>query len=660
MTSSFASRLWSLRSLRPSSGLDGPALATTSLESVGTGRVKHDEPDLRELNAALHVLVEVFPNVQPEVFREMLSSFSEESRLQVITETLLKHGSKWVRGRHRMPTEDDKGECAPAKQEDRTQGPRCSTLGLPLTLEDTFRSGSYKNAVKMELYREFNSLSHSRIKAVLAEHNWSYTKARPVLQLMAARSWKALITNFFTWRKAPSIKDHPLVVWPSEDSKKGLQGPPILLPTKSKELDAELYDTLILPELEKLRADQISTDVCLALQLEESEAEDAGELYDCECCFTSSPLSQMSTCTTSCHYICFECIRRSINAALYDQCWARNIDPKKGTLRCLAPTAGTLDQCDGSLPLHFVERALSTIKDGKDTLRKVDERLAFEALQTANLKLVQCPFCPYSELDTSSLFSLFTSMRLRQGRALLASIFTLELIRYRIVRFAFQLSLGMGIFFIALSWLFKAPSSFSSLLESALRRIYLKRRGLRFQCLSPSCSRASCLACFAPWHDPHACHQSQAQSLRLTLERATTDAVKRTCPKCNLGFVKSEGCNKLVCLCGYTMCYICRQDLSKEGYHHFCQHFRAIPGSKCTECDKCDLYRVEDEDVVLQKARDAAEKEWWERQGSDAKRSLEKGVWKELRGWDKAGSWSLKGHWSWDSWLEKVLDSLFV
>ena len=159
----------------------------------------------------------------------------------------------------------------------------------------------------------------------------------------------------------------------------------------------------------------------------------------------------------------------------------------------------------------------------------------------------------------------------------------------------------------------------------------------------------------APWHDPHECYSSQVQSLRLTLERATTDAVKRTCPQCNLGFVKLEGCNKLVCLCGYSMCYVCREGLAQEGYHHFCPHFRERPGSKCTECDKCDLYRTEDDDIVVKKAKEKAEREWWDNQGAGAGEGLKRGVGKELRVWDRANGF--KG---WEAMLEKLLDTFVV
>jgi hypothetical protein len=662
MTSVFSSVVWPAKPQRSPSR----PTASSRLSSIqsSSGNAEDEEPDLRELNAALQALVDLFPDIQPEVFREMLSSFSEESRLEVITETLLKHGAKWVRGRYRTPSEHTEQQAVSPKYKYRSNQPVKDTRGKPLAAEDKFRSRAYREAAKATLYQEFSGLSHSTIKAVLAEYNWSYTQARPTLLVLASKSWRASIANFFMRRKAPTAHDHPLVIWTSPDAKTGRPGVPFLVRTKSQELDKELYDTLIVPELEKQRAEQIANDRKLALEWHEAEAEEAGEMYDCECCFIPNTLEEMSTCHSEGHYICFRCIRHSVNAALYDQGWARNIDTDRCTLRCIAPMADGIEDCSGCVPLYFIERALLSEKDGEDTWRKLNERFTSEALMKSRLPLIHCPFCSYAELDYLALPGpdLYSSLRFRRGRMILASIPLLELLCFHVFRLFFQL-LIMAIGSLAL---FNAliPQSFHILapLEAALRRIQLKRRGLRFQCLSPACGRASCLSCSAPWHDPHECYSSQVQSLRLTLERATTDAIKRTCPNCNLGFVKSEGCNKLVCLCGYSMCYVCREGLAKEGYTHFCQHFRERPGSRCTECDKCDLYRTEDEDVVVKRARAAAEREWWERQGQgqgNNKERLERGVSGELERWQGGGK--MKGAvrgWKWDVWLESLLESI--
>jgi hypothetical protein len=612
-----------------------------------------DETDLRNLNVSLQALTDIFPDVQPEVFREMLASFSEESRLQVITEALLKHGDKWVRGRYRMPAEQEEQRETAYKYKYRERDTGKDTRGKPLVLEDTFRSKFYKEAAKQALYQEFKGLNHSTIRAVLAEYNWSYTQARPTLLELSSKSWRSSITNFLMRRKAPSAQDHPLVLWTAADPRTGRRRTPLLVKTKDDELNRELYNNLIVPELAKQRSEQLRQDNELAWKLHEEEAEKEGEMYDCECCFMPNMLEQMSTCDVDGHYICFRCIRHAINAALYDQGWARNINTELCTLKCIAPI--TDGDCQGCIPLGFIRRALLEEQGGEDNVNKLDERFNNEALIKSQLPLARCPFCSYAELDDLALPSakLLANLRLKPRPIILASLASVPLLELLCFKATQIIVLIIVLVYAVFALLFRVP--IVAPFQFALRRIHLKRRGLRFQCLSPSCSRASCLSCSAPWHDPHTCYSSQLTSLRLTLERATTDAVKRTCPQCNLGFVKSEGCNKLVCLCGYSMCYVCRQGLADEGYHHFCQHFRERPGEMCKECNKCDLYRVEDEERTVKRARESAEAEWWESQGEGAKTGLKSEV-----GKGKKKGILAPGKKDWEGRIEGLLETFLV
>lgn len=630
---------------------------TTKQDIVGTQAVDGlsiVEPDLRDLNAALQALTDIFPDVQPEVFREMLTSFSADSRLQVITETLLKHGHKYVRGRYRMPAQHEEQRETAHKYKYRRIASPTDTRGIPLALEETFRSVRYIAATTDALNQEFKGLSHSTIKAVLAEYNWSYTHARPTLLELSTRSWRSSITNFLMRRKAPSATDHPLVLWMAADAKTNRPRMPMLVKTSSDELNQELYKTLIIPEIERYRKEQLQRDFELALQWNEEEADREGEMYDCECCFISSTLQQMATCHVEGHYICFRCVRHAINAALYDQGWSRNINTDLCTLKCIAPISD--GECQGCISLAFVKRALLEDKDGEDNLAKLNQRFASDALTKSQLPLVHCPFCNYAELDDLALPEalLFSDLHLRLrlfDPISLASVPLVEILCHKAAQAIFTI---LVLVYSLITIVFRLP--IPPPIQTALRRIHLKRRGLRFQCLSPACSRSSCLCCFLPWHDPHTCFSSQLTSLRLTLERATTDAVKRTCPQCNLGFVKSEGCNKLVCLCGYSMCYICRQGLAIEGYQHFCGHFRERPGQPCDECNKCDLYRVEDEERVVRRAKERAEAEWWDAQGEGAREGLEKKV---GRDGGNVGIMGLKRS-HWEGWLEGVLDDVFA
>lgn len=124
------------------------------------------------------------------------------------------------------------------------------------------------------------------------------------------------------------------------------------------------------------------------------------------------------------------------------------------------------------------------------------------------------------------------------------------------------------------------------------------------------------MSCSKAWTDIHICYESSLLALRTQVELAMSLAIKRTCPRCNTSFVKSSGCNKLTCVCGYQMCYVCRKDIGNgEGYRHFCEHFRPNGGKGCTECTKCDLYRCEDDEVVIKKAKEEAERQWMEKDG---------------------------------------------
>ena len=134
------------------------------------------------------------------------------------------------------------------------------------------------------------------------------------------------------------------------------------------------------------------------------------------------------------------------------------------------------------------------------------------------------------------------------------------------------------------------------------------------------------------------------------MEAARTTAIKRTCPQCGLGFIKESGCNKLVCRCGYVMCYVCRQGLNAKiqggAYGHFCQHFRPH-GGHCTECDRCDLYLGIDDEEAVQLAGQLAEREWRQRQ-QPSKQLNRRPLGAETRAKDEVSNeWSLQSLFGW-------------
>ncbi|KAM0752263.1 hypothetical protein T439DRAFT_379352 [Meredithblackwellia eburnea MCA 4105] len=126
-----------------------------------------------------------------------------------------------------------------------------------------------------------------------------------------------------------------------------------------------------------------------------------------------------------------------------------------------------------------------------------------------------------------------------------------------------------------------------------------------------SCGRQSCVNCQRVYVDGlHRCFEDEKEGLRLAVEKAMSDAVKRTCPHCGVSITKEAGCNKVVCRCGYAMCFICRSKIGKEGYAHFCGHFRAGAGLACRDCDKCNLWEGIDEKKAAEKAAEEARAHW--------------------------------------------------
>lgn len=605
--------------------------------------VEAEAPDLRELNDCLKALVNIFPDVQVDVFREMLVKLGPESRLAVVTEELIKDRRKWAEGRLKAArkTADASHKDEVVRHEEQAPG--------YVPKEETFRHDTYKLAVKQAAYNEFKGLSHSTVKAVLAEHNHSYTRARPTLAALNAKSWRFSIASIFTRKKANADHLNPWVVWHSTG-----QGSiyPTLKATGCAELDKELYDELVKPLQLKNKSEQLEKDHTLALEVNTQEAEEAESLHDCECCYGSTTFEELAACTTGDHVVCFQCIKHSISEAVYGQGWARNIDTSTGTLRCIAPVS---IECVGCIPQDLIRRALEHEKGGDDIMRKLDERLIEDNLLKAQVPLVRCPFCNYAEIDQIYLPDGQQKWRLRRSHTRLSilKVFATVTIISMIPMLIPFLALMCFTFILSLS----NPQIYATVkqhLSGSITRLKRRQHGLRFKCQSPACMRQSCTNCNKAWTDIHICHESSLLALRTEVETAMSLAIKRTCPKCNTSFVKLSGCNKLTCVCGYQMCYVCRKDIGApgEGYRHFCEHFRPS-GGRCTECDKCDLYRIEDDEAVVAKAKEDAEVKWMRDQEGEGDEKLKREL---VDRYDESHRGYIIGLWKRRPSSEQVLD----
>lgn len=602
-----------------------------------------ESPDLLELNDCLGALAQIFPDVQVEVFREMLMTLGEESRLAVVTEALIKDKKKWAEGRLKVARKDSN-----AQQMEEIMRPGPEGVGV-VPKEETFRNDAYKLAVKNAAYSEFKGLSHSTVKAVLAEHNHSFTRARPTLAALNARSWRFSIASIFTRRKANA--DHnPWVVWHSTG-----QGSiyPTLKATGCAELDKELYEALLKPLQSKNKNEQLEKDWTFALELNTQEATEAESLHDCECCYGSTTFEELAACTTGDHVVCFQCIKHCVSEAVYGQGWARNIDAATGTLRCIAPMS---TECHGCIPQELIKRALEHHEGGDDILRKLDERLIENNLLKAQLPLVRCPFCNYAEIDQIYLPPGHQKWRFRRHTPLsMVKILAVATFISMIPRLIPLIVLIAFTFLLSCS----NPQIYNfakQQVAASITRMKRRQHGLRFLCQSPTCSRASCINCSKAWTDIHICHESSLLALRTEVETAMSLAIKRTCPRCNTSFVKSSGCNKLTCVCGYQMCYVCRKDIGQagEGYRHFCEHFRPNGGRGCTECEKCDLYRIEDDEAVVLKAKEEAEVKWMQDQNGEGDEKLKKEL---VDRYDESHRGRIVGLWKKRPSPEQILDA---
>jgi hypothetical protein len=346
---------------------------------------------------------------------------------------------------------------------------------------------------------------------------------------------------------------------------------------------------------------------------------------ECGCCFGDFTFEDMDSCTAG-HLFCKGCITKHVTSSLYGQ--ATNPE----VFRCIWISG----ICSGHFSEPILRRALPrNVFLGYE--RTSNERVAGSFEGDSLFTPLKCPFCPYTEYterhhldtwwsDTSGVRQKAHPVRRTTNSLctflLHATYFSL-LILYP--HFIPEASMGPTAGF--LFPLVDPPGAIRVISRHIHRLLASAKRDRNvFYCRNvpepssdpslppkqdPSkCGRRSCLLCLKEWHGPdHECH-TDADDLRLYVERAMAEAVKRTCPKCRTSFVKLDGCNSMHCSCGYHMCYICREDISKTGYSHFCQHFRFVPGVQCRECAKCDLWKAENDEVAAIAAADRAREEW--------------------------------------------------
>lgn len=575
----------------------------SSSSSRGTSGAPADvdkDATYAKLNEYLEILARVFPEADVDDIRERLLKSSAESRLYLVTESLLIIPSKGARP-------NPKARLEPAEM---------------------FRPQQYQTAVKGLLQNEFKGLSKSTIQAVMMENNHDYRKSRATLTGIAAKSWRFSVSAFFRRKK------QEVVSAVSEQRATGCE-----------ELDAELREL----GMDKIEA-QIAEDRKISALLDEAEHAAASELVGCETCYGDYSWNKIAACSVG-HFICYGCLTRSVQENLYGQ--GQSMVGAKSSIRCISAAASPT--CDACIPPEILVKVIP-----EDMLQSMEEKAATENLDRSGMSLIRCPFCSYAEVDElqpycirqwAQVCGIFVLLMLYiyLPESTLAFV-PLYLFTSLITPFLPRGSSGIVLDTIKLISLHKHW-------QDAVRRVQLKRRGTLFKCRNERCKRESCIRCSKEWTAFHKCFEKEEDSVRIHVEKAMANAVKRTCPVCRISFVKADGCNKLTCVCGYIMCYICRADIGKEGYKHFCQHFRQVPGTTCADCDKCDLYVQEDEEAAIREAAMKAEEEYFKSHDVPA-------TWKYNK--DKIGPVKLNNSLVWldlntlQNYFDRVLEEIIV
>jgi TRIAD3 protein (E3 ubiquitin-protein ligase RNF216) len=258
-----------------------------------------------------------------------------------------------------------------------------------------------------------------------------------------------------------------------------------------------------------------------ALALAEEEAERQGLLVDCGCCFGSFVFETMVQCEDG-HMFCQECLKRFAQEQLFGL--------NRATLQCIDTGNDVGANASGS------NSSSNSTSAGSSSATSGSTRCT-ATFPDENLKRVLGPQVMEKLLEARGRE---TAERLREqfGDNLL---------------------------------LFTCPDcGFAAALPDASVRVFV--------CPVRTCEAEACVGCREAPHIPLRCDEAKQKRIddlakdkeRVIGEEKMTAGLVRTCPKCGVGIVKDDGCNKITCACGTLVCYVCREMIPKVvGYGHF-------------------------------------------------------------------------------------------
>lgn len=90
-------------------------------------------------------------------------------------------------------------------------------------------------------------------------------------------------------------------------------------------------------------------------------------------------------------------------------------------------------------------------------------------------------------------------------------------------------------------------------------------------CPNVECLGIGCLKCKRKLHPGEGCESRDWK--RIAEEERATYSVVKVCFGCNVDLYRDGGCNHVTCSCGVITCYVCGNDITREGYSHGCVLF---------------------------------------------------------------------------------------
>ena len=256
--------------------------------------------------------------------------------------------------------------------------------------------------------------------------------------------------------------------------------------------------------------------------MDEAEHAAASDLVGCETCYGDYSWNEIAACSVG-HFICYGCLRRSVQESLYGQ--GQSIVGEKSSMRCLSAAASPL--CEACIPPEILAKVVP-----EELLRAIEEKTATENLERSGLGLVRCPFCSYAEVDELQPYRIKQSAKISGLLALMLVCVFIPAIQVLGVAFIFSFTYLLKPFLpreasrIVLDTV--DALSLHTFWTNTVRRIQLKRRGTLFRCQNDRCKRESCIACCKEWAPFHKCFEKEEDNVRIHIEKAMANAVKRT------------------------------------------------------------------------------------------------------------------------------------